>query len=109
MATKDILLSIFLTLCISFIIEILLNDKSKLCIIPKKEIFMNKYNNPISLNDYEKAKEIIKNYENNYTKREYFSNLFDINNIKKHELYKMNKMKLNKLNNLNKKNKILKI
>ena len=40
MATKDVLLSIFLTFIFAFILEFLLNDKSKWCIIPKKEIFM---------------------------------------------------------------------
>jgi hypothetical protein len=97
MATKDILLSIILTFIISFVIEILLNEKSKFCIIPKKEIFMNKYNNPVSIQDYNHAKDIINKYENNYKKYEYFSNLFEISNKKKHRLYMINKIKLNEL------------
>lgn len=102
MATKDILLSIFLTFILTFIIEFLLNDKSKWCIIPKKEIFMNKYQNPVSKNEYDHAKDIVQKYEKNMTNYEYFSHLYDLENKKKEHIYLHNKIKLR--NNINKKN-----
>ena len=68
MATKDILLSVFLTFICAFIIEFLLNDKSKWCILPKKEIFMNKYRNSVSKEEYKQAKDIIDRYEKNMNK-----------------------------------------
>lgn len=97
MATKDIFLSICLTFIFSFLIEVLLNEKSKWCILPKKEIFLNKYKNPVSKVDYDKAKEIIQNYEGDRNKQEYFSHLYERENKKKEHIYIHNKSKLNKI------------
>ena len=94
MATKDILLSIFLTFICAFIIEFLLNDKSKWCILPKKEIFMNKYRNSVSKEEYKQAKDIIDRYEKNMNNYEYFSNLYDLENKKKEHIYIHNKLKI---------------
>ena len=94
MATKDILLSIFLTFICTFIIEFLLNDKSKWCILPKKEIFMSKYRNSVSKEEYKQAKEIIDKYEKNMNNYEYFSHLYDLNNKKKENIYIRNKSQL---------------
>lgn len=95
MATKDILLSIFLTFICAFIFEFLLNDKSKWCIIPKKEIFMNKYRNPVSKEEYNHAKDVIEKYEKNMSQYDYFSNLYELENKKKEQVYMSNKIKMN--------------
>lgn len=94
MATKDIFLSICLTFIFGFLIEVLLNDKSKWCILPRKEIFLNKYKNKISSVEYENAKQIVNNYEKNQNTQEYFSHLYDIEDKKKQHIYIHNKREL---------------
>jgi hypothetical protein len=62
MATRDVKTSILLSLLFFIIIKYAINEKSSFCIIN------NKSENNISYEEYNKAKEIITNYEkkNNY-------------------------------------------
>lgn len=77
MATRDIKISIFLSLIFFIVIYFFINEKSSFCIV--RESFINKssnsdinkvnlkdkdLNNKISLDEYNKAKEIIRKYHN---------------------------------------------
>ena len=85
--------------------EFLFNDKSSLCIIPRKEIFLSKYKK-VTNDEYERAKSIVNNYEKDKNSLEYFSKLYDFKQRKKENLYMMNKIRLKELRNTSKLRKI---
>jgi hypothetical protein len=64
MATRDIKISVLLTLLFFIIVKYFINDKSTFCII------QNIDTNNVSNEDYLKAHEIIKKYELNKNKKE---------------------------------------
>lgn len=98
MATKDIVLSLVLTVAFSFVVSGLFNDKSILCIIPKKNIFMNEHQKKISKQDYESAQNVIKVYENQNNHEKYYNNLYEIEQKKKKKIYQYNKWMLKNYN-----------
>jgi len=93
-ATRNIIVSVLLSAGFIIFTQGLFNEKSKYCILPK-----NLKNLTIDKKDYEKAKEIVKNYEeklDNPNNRENNNDLFF--NIKEHTKknnnYILNKNKL---------------
>mgnify|MGYP001319934098 CR=1 FL=1 len=91
MATRDIILSLLLTILFTFIVSGLFNSNSFLCILPKKTIKDSKSNN-ISIEQYQQAKKIIQDYELLQKNNKYQNNP-DKN---KEYIYKYNKWLLNK-------------
>jgi hypothetical protein len=75
-ATRDIPISIILLIFYIIVVDNLLHDKRKFCIIPKKYI-----NESISNSEYEKAKLIVNTFENkkSVVEKDYYSNY--INNL----------------------------
>ncbi len=70
-ATRDVFISIILLIFYFIIVDNLLHDKKKFCIIPK-----NLINESITKTDYEKAKLIVNTYENKKSpiEKDYYSN-----------------------------------
>ena len=62
MATRDIVLSLILTILFIFVFSGLLNSNSFLCILPKNTIKNSKINN-ISKEQYQQAQKIIQDYQ----------------------------------------------
>jgi hypothetical protein len=60
MATRDIKISLLLSLLFFIIIKYAINEKSSFCVLKEKKIQKNK----ISIEQYNKAKEIIQKYNN---------------------------------------------
>ena len=60
-ATRDIGIAFLLTIFYIIIIDGVLHEKRKFCLVPKKYIYQT--NNNVTENDYKKAKEIIENFE----------------------------------------------
>lgn len=60
-ATRDILISFMLTISYIFIIDGILHEKRRFCIVPKK--YINQVENKISKEEYLKAKSIVMKYE----------------------------------------------
>lgn len=58
-ATRDFKIAFVLTIFYIIVVDVILHDKRKFCLVPKKYI-QNKYTEA----DYTKAKDIIKDYEN---------------------------------------------
>lgn len=105
MATRDIILSLILTLIFSIVMGGLLNEKSRFCIIPNKEQFMQKEDKKITDQEYENAQKIVKSYteqmnnknnKNNLSATEHFQNETHNKNIKQKNIYKINKYMLQK-------------
>ncbi len=97
-ATRDTKLSLVLTLAFSFIISGLFNDKSFLCIIPKKNLVETQNQGTISPEEYQNAQKIINIYQdqkkgiiNNY-------NQIEEEEKKKINTYRFNKWKLRNSN-----------
>lgn len=97
MATRDIILSIILTLIFSIVMYGLLNEKSRFCIIPNKEQFIQQQDErKISDQEFENAQKIIKSYNEQKTKTEHFQNERHNENIKQKNIYKINKYMIKK-------------
>lgn len=60
-ATRDILIAFMLTISYIFIIDGILHEKRRFCIVPKK--YINQVENKISKEEYLKAKSIVMKYE----------------------------------------------
>lgn len=91
MSTRDILLSILLTILFTFLFGFLFNINSSFCILPKKTIKESK-DNKISLEQYQQAQKIIKDYELSHKNNKYQTKY----NQNKEYMYKYNKWLLNK-------------
>lgn len=78
-ATRDILTAFMLTVSYTFIVDGILHEKRRFCIIPKR--FLNSQGNAhhVSNEDYLKAKTIVENYEKKAQLENNINiNLFDI-------------------------------
>lgn len=91
MATRDIVLSLILTILFIFVFSGLLNSNSFLCILPKNTIKNSKINN-ISKEQYQQAQKIIQDYQLLKKNNEYQHN----SDKNKEYIYKYNKWLLNK-------------
>lgn len=60
-ATRDILIAFMLTVSYIFIVDGILHEKRRFCIVPKK--YINKAENKISKEEYLRAKAIVLKYE----------------------------------------------
>ncbi len=63
MATRDIKISLLLSLLFFIVVNFFINEKSTFCLIKDNTIREN-YKNKVTLEEYNKAKEIIRNYNN---------------------------------------------
>jgi hypothetical protein len=87
-ATRDVLVAFMLTIAYIIIVDGILHEKRKFCIVPKK-YFAN--TPPVTEQEYNKAKEIIKLYESNKNTNK--SSLE--NNLNVYDIYKKNLSVLN--------------
>jgi hypothetical protein len=99
-ATRDIILSLILTLIFSFVVSGLFNDKSRLCIIPKKSIFMQQKQKTITPQEVAAAQHTLKMYsdQNNPENKNKpdFEEMFENVEKRKKDTYKFNKFILKK-------------
>lgn len=97
-ATRDIMISFMLTISYVLIIDGILHEKRKFCIIPKE--YIKDIQQQISDQDYNKAKDIIIKYESKQVtsenKQENINDKLFINdNLNIYETYKKNLLILN--------------
>lgn len=93
-ATRDLLLSLLLTIIFAFLISGLFNDKSFLSLIPKKKMLESKNIQNISDQEYEQAQKIVNIYINQKNKLQQDYNLVDDEENKRIKTYKFNKWRL---------------
>jgi hypothetical protein len=87
-ATRDILMSFLLTIAYIVVIDGVLHEKRRFCLVPKSILSSQTSQHNISKDDYMKAKNIITNYESNNTNHQ------EVNELTKKSLY------LNYMNNI---------
>ena len=88
-ATRDILMSFLLTVAYIVVIDGILHEKRKFCLVPKSIVASDTTSQQtISTDDYNKAKTIIAKYESNK------ANNHDVNELSKKSMY------LNYMNNI---------
>lgn len=93
-ATRDILMSFILTVAYIVVIDGMLHEKRRFCIVPKRIVATaHSQQNSISQDDYMKAKNIIDKYEAEQT------NANEVNELKKKAMYMnyMNNVKITTL------------
>jgi hypothetical protein len=92
-ATRDILMSFLLTVVYILVIDGILHEKRRFCLVPKSIVSSQASQQNISKDDYMKAKNIIANYEANTTNSQH------VNELTKKSLYMnyMNNIKMTTL------------
>lgn len=81
-ATRDVLIAFMLTIAYIIIVDGILHEKRKFCIIPKK--YIDETIASVTEQEYFKAKEIVTRYEKENKK------VIDENNINVYDIYKNN-------------------
>ena len=100
-ATRDVMISFMLTISYVLIIDGILHEKRKFCIIPKE--YIQNVQMQISEQEYNKAKDIVIKYESkvtsentsNISNNSNISNILTNDNLNIYDIYKKNLLILN--------------